>query len=131
MRLDLDPRLPTDGSLPRLVARLFEVLRQAAQANNQRADGFCFSSQSVAANFTMQSETVLFVSAAGAARAITLPAPAAVVGKVLAVRKTEGSANNVTLTPPSGLIDGAATLVLTAAAPRAMLASDGTNYYTV
>lgn len=131
MRLDLDPRLPADGNFARLIARLFEVLRLSAQANNLRADGFCFPSQSVSANFTMQTETVLFVSAAGAARAITLPAPAAVVGKVIAIRKTDAGANNVTLTPPSGQIDGAASLVLTAAAPRAMLASDGTNYFTL
>lgn len=132
MRLDPDPRLPQDGVFSRLVTRLFEVLRQGALANNQRADGYCFPGQSVSASYTMTGgDTVLFVSAATGARAITLLSPAAAAGKLVIVRKTEGSANNVTLTPPSGQIDGGATLVLTAAAPRATLASDGTNYYTV
>lgn len=132
MRLDIDPRLPSEGGLSRLVTRLYEVLRLIAQANNRRADGYVFATQSVAANYTMQDgDTVLLVSAAGGARAITLPSPAAAVGKLIAVRKTEAGANAVTLTPATGQIDGGATLVLTAAAPRATIASDGTNYFTV
>lgn len=132
MRLDIDPRLPNEGGLSRLVTRLYEVLRLVAQANNLRADGFVFGTQSLAANYTVQQgDSVILVSAAGGARAITLPAAAAAMGKLIAVRKTEGGANTVTLTPAAGLIDGAATLVLTAAAPRATLVSDGTNYYTV
>lgn len=132
MRLDIDPRLPSEGGLSRLVTRLYELLRLVAQANNRRADGFVFGTQVLSANYTMQDgDSVLMVSAAGGARAITLLAPAAALGKLIAVRKTEGGANNVTLTPATGLINGAATLVLTAAAPGAVLASDGTNYFTV
>lgn len=132
MRLDIDPRLPSEGGLSRLVTRLYELLRLIAQANNRRADGFVFGTQVLSANYTMQEgDSVLMVSAAGGARAITLLAPAAALGKLIAVRKTEGGANNVTLTPATGLINGAATLVLTAAAPGAVLASDGTNYFTV
>lgn len=132
MRLDIDPRLPSEGGLSRLVTRLYELLRLVAQANNRRADGFVFGTQVLSANYTMQEgDSVLMVSAAGGARAITLLAPAAALGKLIAVRKTEGGANNVTLTPATGLINGAATLVLTAAAPGAVLASDGTNYFTV
>lgn len=132
MRLDVDPRLPREGDLPRLVTRLYELFRLVATANNARADGYCFLGASVAASYTMQpGDSVLFVSAAGGARTITLLSPAAAAGKLIAVRKTEGSANNVTLTPPSGLIDGGASLALTAASPRATLISDGTNFYTV
>lgn len=132
MRLDIDPRLPNEGGLPRLVTRLYELLRLVAQANNRRADGFVFGTQVLAANYTMQDgDSVLLVSAAGAARSITLLSPAAALGKLIAVRKTEAGANNVTMQPPTGQINGAATLVLTAAAPSALLASDGTNYWTV
>lgn len=132
MKLDTDPRLPTDGSLGRLVTRLYELLRLAAQANNRRADGFVFAQQVLSANYTMQEgDSVILMNAAGGARTVTLLSPAAALGKLIAVRKTEGSANNVTLTPPTGLIDGAASLALTAAAPRATIVSDGTNYFTV
>lgn len=132
MKLDLDPRLPIDGGLSRLVTRLYELLRLAAQANNQHADGFVFGTQVLAANYTMQQgDSVLLVSAATGARAVTLLSPAAALGKLIAVRKTDGGANTVTLSGPTGQIDNAATLVLTAAAPRATLASDGTNYFTV
>lgn len=132
MRLDPDPRLPTEGGLSRLVTRLYELLRLIVQANNKHGDGYVHASQVLSASYTMQDgDSVLLVSAAGGARAITLVSPAAALGKLVTVRKTEAGANNVTLTPATGLIDGAATLVLTAAAPRAMLASDGTNYFTV
>jgi len=132
MRLDLDPRLPTEGSVSRLVTRLFEVLRLIAQANNKRADGYVFAGQVLSANYTMQDgDSALLVNATTGARAITLLSPAAALGKAILVRKTDATANNVTLTPATGLVDGGATLVLTAAAPRAMLISDGTNYFTV
>lgn len=118
--------------MSRLVTRLYELLRLIVQANNKHADGFVHAGQVLSANYTMQDgDCVLLVSAAGGARAITLLSPAAAVGKLVTVRKTDAGANNVTLTPATGQIDGAATLVLTAAAPRAMLASDGTNYFTV
>lgn len=132
MRLDVDPRLPTDGSVSRLVTRLFEVLRLMAQANNRQADGYVFAVQVLSANYTMQDgDSALLVSAAAGALAITLLSPAAALGKAILVRKTDATANNVTLTPAAGTVDGAASLVLTAAAPRALLISDGTNYFTV
>lgn len=132
MKLDTDPRLPTDGGMSRLITRLFEVLRLVAQANNRRADGYVFGTQVLSASYTMQEgDSVLLVSAAGGARAVTLLAPAAALGKLIAVRKTDTGANAVTLTPATGLINGAATLALTAASPRALLASDGTNFFTV
>lgn len=132
MMLDIDPRLPNEGGLSRLVTRLYEVLRLFAQANNRRAEGYVFGTQVLSANYTMQQgDSVLLVSAAGGARAVTLLSPAAALGKLIAVRKTEAGVNNVTLSAPTGQINGAATLVLTAVSPRAVLASDGTNYWSV
>lgn len=129
MRLDPDPRLP-DG--PGLVTRLYELFRKVSQANNIRADGFIASGVSVTAAYTMQTgDSVVFANAAGGAFTVTLPAAADAQGKFIAVRKTEGGANNVTLDPAVGNINGSATLALTAAAPSALVVSDGSNYFTV
>jgi hypothetical protein len=132
MKLDLEPRLPTDGGMDRLVTRLYEVLRLVAQANNRRADGYVMAGVVQSANYTMQQgDSVVFMSAAAGARTVTLPAAAAAAGKLIAVRKTDTSANNVTLQAAAGQINGAATLVLTTASPAAQLVSDGSNYFTV
>lgn len=132
MKLDIDPRLPNGTDVARLVSRLYELLRRMAQANNAHSDGYVHAAQVLAGNYTQQAgDSILLVSAAGGARAITLQSAADAVGKLTTVRKTEGSANAVTLTPGSGLIDGAATLALTAAAPKCQLVSDGTNFFTV
>ena len=132
MKLDIDPRLPNESSLDRLVIRLYDLQRKFAQANNTRADGFCHAAVSVSASYTMQTgDSVVFCNASGGARTITLPAPAETVGKLMAFRKTEGSANAVTLSPASGQINGAASINLTAAAPGATVASDGSNYFIV
>lgn len=132
MILDVDPRLPIDGGMSRLVTRLYEVLRSIAQANNRRAVGFVAPVAVVSANYVMQTgDCVVCMSAAGGARSVTLISPAEATGKFIAVRKTESSANSVTITPPSGLINGAASLALTAASPSALLVSDGDNFFTV
>ena len=132
MRIDTDPRLPNVPDVPRLITRLYDLLRQIISAANRHEDGYVCAAVSVSANYTVQlGDGAVLVNAATGARAITLQQPGEAKGKFLVVRKTEASANNVTLTPPSGQIDGAASLVLTAAAPRAMLVSDGTNYFTV
>lgn len=132
MKLDPDPRLPTDGGVGRLVTRLYEVLRQVARAVNARADGYVAPSAVVSASYTMGAgDVVVLMSASGGARTVTLMPPAQALGKLVAVRKTDAGANTVTIQPPSGTIDGAATLVLTAAAPKATLVSDGTNFFTV
>lgn len=43
--------------------------------------------------------------------------------------KTDGTANTITLTPSSGLINGAASFVLTTQYQKVTVIYDGTNYY--
>lgn len=131
-RLDPDPRLPQTGDMKLLVVRLFEYLKRAARILNGCADGYVSTTVSVTAAYTVQrGDVVILASAAGGAYAVTLQDPGEHLDKVVHIRKTEGSANNVTITPPSGQIDGAGTLALTAASPRARIASNGTNFFTV
>lgn len=65
-----------------------------------------------------------------AAKAVSLPAEAArQPGKVYFFSNQATGA--VTITPASGTIDGAATLVVAATTGRAQIVSDGTNWFTV
>lgn len=131
MRLDNDPRLPLSDDMRQMKTRLYEVLRLIARANNLHSDGYVCGTAVVSVNYTVQEgDSAVLMSAAGGARVVTLQAPGQHIGKRVSVRKTEGSANTVTVTPPSGTIDGAATLVLSAAAPKCSVLSDGTNFFT-
>lgn len=135
MRLDPDPRLPAataTGGAQALTTRLYELLRSITRALNEVTDGYVGGVAVVSTSYTVQAgDTAVLMSAAGGARTVTLQAPGQHKGKRVCVRKTEGGGNNVTVTPPSGTIDGAGALVLTAAAPRCDVVSDGTNFFTV
>lgn len=131
-KIEYDPRLPLSDAVGQLKTRLYDVLRAIAAAVNRLDDGYTSAVVSTAANYTVQrGDSVILISAAGGVRTVTLQHPSESKGKLVAIRKTEGGANNVTVSPTSGLIDGAASVTLTAASPRIMLASDGTNHFSV
>ena len=72
----------------------------------QQASGrlAAFAGQVLSVNYTMQDgDSALLVNATTGARAITLLSPAAALGKAIPVRKTDATANNVTLTPATAL----------------------------
>jgi hypothetical protein len=60
---------------------------------------------------------------------MTLPTPLA--GQMITIKKICPSANTVTITPPSGTIDGAASKVLTVQYQSITVVCDGTNYFIV
>ena len=68
------------------------------------------------------------VDATDGNRLITLTNIPQRFGRVLVVAKRDSGGNTVTVTPDAGLIDGGATLVLSAAYETAHLISDGTNW---
>lgn len=81
---------------------------------------------------THQDHNMVFgVSASGAARTITLPA-ASCAGFTVTVKKTDSSANAVTVSRAgSATIDGATTKVLASQYDSVRLVSDGTNWNIV
>lgn len=83
----------------------------------------------VTAATTAGRRSMLLASASGAAFTVTLPA-AAIDAKVT-VKKTDASANVVTVSPAAGTIDGAATATLTTQWAVKTFVSDGTNWFTV
>src|SRR4051812_13758549 len=78
--------------------------------------------------YTAADHDVVLANATGGAFAVTLPAPTA--GAHIMVKKTDASANAVTVTRAgSATIDGATTLALATQWSRAELISDGTNWF--
>lgn len=72
---------------------------------------------------------MLNVSASGAARTITLPTAASVAGLTFVIRKSDSSANTVTIDGNGAeTINGAATKVLSSQYETVTLMSDGTNW---
>lgn len=77
---------------------------------------------------TNQDSVTIYTNAT--AKAVTVPSALLVQpGRRYVVINTAAGA--VTLTPATGTINGAATLVVTASTGRADIVSDGTNWFTV
>lgn len=82
-----------------------------------------------AGNFTAADGEIELCNASAGAIAATLPAAAA--NARVRLKKTDSTNNQVTITPPSGTIDGAAALVLTAPNQAIDAICDGTNWYVL
>ena len=85
--------------------------------------------QSVTASAACNGAAVVLADATSGAINMTLPTPLS--GQVITFKKTDSSANTVTITPPSGLIDGAGNKVLTVQYQSITVVCDGTNYFIV
>lgn len=74
--------------------------------------------------------TIIVNKAVGAATAVNLPANAA-PGQTFIIKdgKGDAAANNITITPPSGLIDGGASYVIATNKASVMLQFDGVNWW--
>lgn len=77
--------------------------------------------------YTAADNELVLASASGGAWALTLPAPSN--GAMVTVKKTDATANAVTVTPPSGTIDGAANFPVVTQYQSATFVSDATNWF--
>ena len=108
------------------------LVRQAGPtlSGTTTVNGLATGVQSVtAASATCNGAAVVLANAAINAINMTLPTPLA--GQVITFKKTDSSANTVTITPPSGTIDGATNKVLTVQYQSITVVCDGTNYFIV
>jgi hypothetical protein len=72
------------------------------------------------------------VNATTGTKVITLPDAATVTGKQLKIKKTDASANAVTVTPAgTQKIDGASTYSLASAQKYCAVVSDGSNWHVI
>lgn len=81
-------------------------------------------------DYTAGPQEIVLADASGGALTVTLPAPES--SAVVTVKKTDGSANAVTVaTPNSETIDGQSSLTITGQNISREIASDGSNYYII
>jgi len=78
------------------------------------------------ANYTAVDGDLVLVNSTGGIFTVTLPAPTA--GRMVGVKKTDASANAVTIATVSGLIDGAATWPFTVQYQSQVYVGDGANW---
>lgn len=77
------------------------------------------------------SDSIILADASAGALTVTLPNPATTKDKRFVIKKTDSGGNAVTVSPASGLIDGAATYDVTLALGSVDVVSDGANYWIV
>ena len=131
MKLTTDPRLPmvtdTLQYLQNLNARLYELFRDVARANNALSDGFLFSTSTVTGNYTATtSDQLLLVSTTAT---VTLPAAVETNGKRFVVKNIGDGV--VTVVSTSGMLDGNVSIVVGVKYTSLDFVSDGTNYWII
>jgi hypothetical protein len=109
------------------------IVRQAGPTLSgiTTVNGLATGVQSVtAASATCNGAAVVLANAA--INAINMTLPALLTGQMITLKKTDSSANTVTITPPVGsLIDGDGPVVLTAANQSVTVVCYGTNYFII
>jgi hypothetical protein len=87
---------------------------------------------SVSATYTAADEYVILVDASGANRTINLPASSGVTNRIYIIKKTDNSANTVTIDGnASETIDGATTKVLTTQYEKVQIICNGSNWFII
>ncbi len=100
------------------------------QINSKIAITEVFSVLSSSGTFTATSNSTHLVDTSGGAASITLPAVS--LSRFVHIKdKGNAEANNITITPASGTIDGSASLVISSNYGSVMLVSDGTNWFII
>ncbi len=98
------------------------------QLNNKIAITEVFSVLSSSGTFTATANSTHLVDTSGGSSAITLPAVS--ISRYVHIKdKGNAEANNITITPASGTIDGSASLVINSNYGSVTLVSDGTNWF--
>src|SRR5207253_1542915 len=106
--------------------------RFEALANKGAAGGYAPMPNVVSktANYTAAGFDVVLCDATSGSFTITLPS-VSVNGRKVTVKKTDASVNTVTISPASGTIDGAASLVISTRWVSYDVIADGTNWYVI
>jgi hypothetical protein len=107
------------------------IVRQASPtlSGTTTVNAFATGVQSASASAACNGAAVVIADATSGSIVMTLPTPLA--GQMITIKKICPSANTVTITPPSGTIDGAASKVLTVQYQSITVVCDGTNYFII
>lgn len=99
---------------------------------NSVFNGYRLSSRTITASTTLlNTDSIVLVSAASGAVVITLPNAATVAGQVFEIKRTDSSANQLSITDASSSIDGQASVLLTNQYMSLTVTSNGTAYFII
>jgi hypothetical protein len=103
------------------------------EAINQIIDGYGYTTSSVSADYTMTlNDTIILMDATGGNKVVTLKPVDQCKNKRVTIKKTDASANTVTIDGnDSEVINNATTYVLTAAYQSIDVVSDGSKWWAV
>lgn len=122
-KLKEDPRLTLQGGWEGNYNQLYSRVKDISFSVNPLIDGFIFNTYIITANYSVtDGDTCIFADATGGNISVTLKTPAEMRKKRIVVKKTDASANTVTVV---GTIDGAANYVLTTQYQFVQVESDG------
>jgi hypothetical protein len=122
-----DPATPVDGM----------IWRNASALNMQTSAGGTTNLITAVINKTgaytaIDSDRVITCDASGGAFTITLPAASGRTGRIYHIKKTDSSANGVTVDGnASETIDGSTTVILSSQHDSIMIVSDGSNWHII
>jgi hypothetical protein len=85
---------------------------------------------SVSSNTTLTNGNSI-VLATGGVGGITVTLPAPTSGKIFNIKKVDAGVGVITISPPSGTIDGAASKTVTSQYDSLTITSDGTNFFII
>lgn len=99
----------------------------ASVTNLTTTKGLAIGIQTVSSSTTCNGSAMVLANASSGNIALTLQA--ALTGQLVKIKKTDSSTNTVTITPPSGTIDGESSVILSVQYQSVTIVCDGTNYF--
>ena len=116
---------------PSVPLSVLNVFRRIVSSVNLGADGFTNNVKIITGTYTVQQEDKVLILKNTGGCTITLDDPKACKNKIFTLKVANASGHTVTLSPPSGNIDGAASLATTTHYDAIRFASDSTDYWLV
>ena len=95
-------------------------------------NGYRVAARTVAASaILLSSDSIVLVSAASGVVALTLPPAASVSGQIFEIKRTDSTANAVTISDPTSSIDGESSVSLPLQYMALTIASNGTSFFVL
>jgi hypothetical protein len=94
-------------------------------------DAYVYAAVTAVSSNTTLTNGNSIILATGGAGGITVTLPAPTSGKIFNIKKVDAGAGVITISPPSGTIDGAASKTLTLQYDSLTITSNGTNFFII
>lgn len=126
-----NPTLPGKVDAPGFLPRLLDLLRDLATGVNGLIEGRLHPWRDVVSTeATGTNDLVILVRPTGP-MTVTIPDVASMGEKMVYIKRANNTVHTITVAPAAGLIDGAASVTLTAAYQCRAIFADKTNYHLI